>query len=608
MKQFSHSMIVMILLATGCAPAKMAPLPGEPVAQFPKMKVGDAYTLVISGMDEERWEVVSVQSTGDFILKEKSGDGRARKEMRIDSAYRITGDKKSALSDLKLDFPLFPGKRWSYIVSGTDYNGRPSDYSYDYHVHATDTVQTPAGTLFIFKIKYIRSNMLTGLVGGGTRIGEIGYSPEAKMIVYNDFELRSHRVIAYSVADDPGKRIASGSIPEQGQLPRAAPLMVSPPAKQAVSAASTEALRMAEEKVSAALKEQQEREALLKARAQRLAEKEAALKAEANRLTEEKLAVDAKRLEEREAALKVEAEKIESEKRAAAAKAKKDKEDAAKALAMAKARAEAENIEANIPVSRRPNGDAIAVVIGNRDYRNAKKVAFAVSDADLMKKYLVNALGYKEGNVFFLTNASKADFEIYFGNEKSHRGKLFNAVKEGKSDVFIYYSGHGAPGLKDRKGYFVPIEADPQYLELSGYPLDVLYDNLAKLPTRSTTVILDACFSGSTVYENISPLVLEVQDPVIRAKNMVVLASAGGTQVSSWYHEKSHSMFTYFLLKALKDKSSDSNQDGKLTFDELYSYLSDKSEGVPYYARRVNGVEQNPTITGQYQGRVFVAY
>ena len=62
------------------------------------------------------------------------------------------------------------------------------------------------------------------------------------------------------------------------------------------------------------------------------------------------------------------------------------------------------------------------------------------------------------------------------------------------------------------------------------------------------------------------------------------------------------------LLRALKDKSADSNQDGKLTFEELYAYLSDKSEGVPYYARRINGVEQNPTISGQYQGRVFVAY
>jgi Caspase domain len=110
--------------------------------------------------------------------------------------------------------------------------------------------------------------------------------------------------------------------------------------------------------------------------------------------------------------------------------------------------------------------------------------------------------------------------------------------------VFIYYSNHGAPGLKDRKGYFVPVEADPQCLELSGYPLDVLYENLAHLPSRSITVVLDACFSGSTVYENISPLVLEVKDPVIRAGNMVLLASASGSQASSWYHEKNHSMFT----------------------------------------------------------------
>ena len=29
----------------------------------------------------------------------------------------------------------------------------------------------------------------------------------------------------------------------------------------------------------------------------------------------------------------------------------------------------------------------------------------------------------------------------------------------------FYYAGHGAPGLKDNKGYFVPVDCDPQYIE-----------------------------------------------------------------------------------------------------------------------------------------------
>jgi hypothetical protein len=593
----------MVFLISGCAELKTVPLPDDPTAHFPKMKTGDKYTFVISGMDQERWEVASVQSDGGFILRQQRDDGKTGRVMRVDSAYLVTSDEKTTLRNLRLDFPLFPGKRWSFSYTGEDGQNRPVNWIVDYHVVAYETVQTGAGPLRVFKIKYILSagNLVTS---GGSKYGEIWYSPEAKMIVYHDGVNRSHKILAFSVSEEAGKKLAGSAA--TAQPVKAQSSTPKPQAQQTTGTA--EAVRLAETKAAAVLKAQEEKETSLKAQAQRLAEKEAALKAEANRLTEEKLASESRRLSEQEALLKAEAKRLEEEKRTAEARARSERENALKALAAAKASADIDDVEANIPLAARVNPDAIAVVIGNRDYRNARKVAFAINDAETMKKYLLSTLGYKAGNVFFLPNAAKADFELYFGNEKTHRGKLFNAIKEGKSDVFIYYSGHGAPGLKDRRGYFVPTEADPQYLELSGYSLDVLYDNLAKLPARSITVVLDACFSGSTVYENVSPLVLELQSPVIRAKNMVVVSSAAGSQVSSWYNEKNHSMFTYFLLRALKDKSADTNHDGKLTFDELYSYLSDKSEGVPYYARRINGVEQDPTISGQYQGRVLLTY
>jgi hypothetical protein len=254
------------------------------------------------------------------------------------------------------------------------------------------------------------------------------------------------------------------------------------------------------------------------------------------------------------------------------------------------------------------NNDAIAVVIGNKNYSKAKPVEYAINDARLLKRYVISALGYKEGNIFYLEDASQTDFKLFFGDNLSHKGKLFNAVKEGKSDVFVYYSGHGAPGLKDKKGYFVPVEADPQYLEFTGYPADVFYQNLSKIPARSITIVLDACFSGATIFENISPMVLEIDNPIINLNNGVVLSSSSGSQVSTWYNEKEHGMFTYFFLKAIHSRNADFDKNNKLTFNEIYKYISDKSEGVPYYARRIHGVEQNPTINGKYQGKVFVSY
>lgn len=207
-----------------------------------------------------------------------------------------------------------------------------------------------------------------------------------------------------------------------------------------------------------------------------------------------------------------------------------------------------------------------------------------------------------------MENATKGDFELYFGIKGNHKGKLFNAVKAGKSDVFIFYSGHGAPGLKDKKGYFVPIEADPQYIELGGFSVDVFYENISKIPAKSMTVVLDACFSGADIFENISPMVVKIVNPVIDMPNGVVLSSSKGSQVSSWYNDKEHGMFTYFFLKAIHNKNADYSKDNKLTYSEIYKYIADNDEGVPYFARRIHGVEQTPTIEGQYKEKVLVRY
>ncbi|CAN2042085.1 Caspase [Candidatus Magnetomoraceae bacterium gMMP-15] len=264
------------------------------------------------------------------------------------------------------------------------------------------------------------------------------------------------------------------------------------------------------------------------------------------------------------------------------------------------------DIETNLPKTKMQNKDGIAVVIGNKNYQQTKKVDFAINDAITMKKYLVEVMGYKKGNVFFKKNAFKGDFETFFGTTGNYKGKLFNAVKRNISDVFVYYSGHGAPGQSDRRGYFVPVNADPQYVELAGYSADTFFKNLSKIRAKSFTVVLDCCFSGAELLKDVSPINIQVDVPVQSLKNAVILTSSKGTQFSSWYREKKHGMFTYFFLKAIHSKNADFNGDNKLTFGEIFSFVSDKSEGVPHFARRKNGVEQSPTIDGLHQKTLVV--
>ena len=267
------------------------------------------------------------------------------------------------------------------------------------------------------------------------------------------------------------------------------------------------------------------------------------------------------------------------------------------------------DVDIDIPKTDIINKDAVAVVIGNRNYskKDVPKVDFANRDANYVKEYLINTLGYREGNIIYVTDASQADFNSIFGTDKNYKGRLYNYVKSAQSDIFIYYSGHGAPDPESKNGYFVPVDCDPSLVSLNGYSLNTFYDNLSKINYKSLTVVIDACFSGASeagmLLANISPVFIKVENPITSKENSVIFTSATGEQVSSWYPEKKHSLFTYYFLKALQGEA-DKNNNKQLTIDEIKNYIDDK---VPYMARRLNNREQTPQVIGNLN-KVVVKY
>lgn len=246
--------------------------------------------------------------------------------------------------------------------------------------------------------------------------------------------------------------------------------------------------------------------------------------------------------------------------------------------------------------------DAIAIVVGNKNYKDSKipVVEYAERDAEVMKLYLTESLGFDEKNIVLLNDAANIDLKKYFGDESDHRGKLYEMIKGGRSDIFIYYSGHGAPDTNTKKAYLVPADADLTSLKFSGYPLETLYKNIAiaseERNPKSITIVLDSCFSGAAnsgmLIKNASPLFVETDNPLLSAKNAVVFTSSKGNQISSWYEEKRHSLFTYFFLKAIKNGFEEGKE---LTVAEIKKVLPDniKDSALKLYSR-----EQEPVISG----------
>lgn len=178
---------------------------------------------------------------------------------------------------------------------------------------------------------------------------------------------------------------------------------------------------------------------------------------------------------------------------------------------------------------------------------------------------------------------------------------MYSFVKEKESRVFIYYVGHGAPDLESGDAYFVPVDATPQYIASNGYPLQTFYENLSKIPAKKITIVLDACFSGNSekgfLFKNISPAMVKVKKQYASPANALLMTSSAVDQVSAWFPEKRHSLFTYYFLKGLQGEA-DLNRDKKITMGEMREYLK---EHVPYMARRLSGIEQTPVITGNDQ-------
>ncbi|MCH5235574.1 MAG: hypothetical protein J1E16_09780 [Muribaculaceae bacterium] len=80
-----------------------------------------------------------------------------------------------------------------------------------------------------------------------------------------------------------------------------------------------------------------------------------------------------------------------------------------------------------------------------------------------------------------------------------------------------------------------------------------------------------------------------VSDKIIEASqgNMVIFAAASGDETAYPYHEKSHGLFTYYLLKKQQETK------GEATLGELGEFIIDNVSKESIVS---NGKSQTPTV------------
>ena len=254
------------------------------------------------------------------------------------------------------------------------------------------------------------------------------------------------------------------------------------------------------------------------------------------------------------------------------------------------------------PKTKMSNPDALAVVIGVESYQYVPDATYAYNDAEVFREYLAETLGMKRQRVKLAINskATQAEFSKLLGPN----GWLARNIVQGKSDVVVYFSGHGIASPDAKSSGLLPFDVDPNYA--IGLPLEQLYADLSGMGARTVTVFLDACFTGQTRDEtmliaNARPIVVRpVQEAI--PSNISVVSAASGSQISGALKDKEHGLFTYYLLKGMGG-DADVNKDRFVTLGEIESFVSTKVREQA----ALDGRDQTPQLKGD-PNNVLVVY
>jgi hypothetical protein len=208
-----------------------------------------------------------------------------------------------------------------------------------------------------------------------------------------------------------------------------------------------------------------------------------------------------------------------------------------------------------------------------------------------------------------LSDSRIGDFQTtVLKNEPSHIvgrevGKFYRDRSRDDLALF-YFTGHG---LKDDNGrlYLATVDTDRNNMEWTSIPASKINDSVDESTSRQKLVVLDCCYSGAYLAGS-SPK----GDPKMhtlekfKGRDRVVLTASDSASYSfegdSLTGQGIMSQFTRYLVEGLNTGNADLNNDGKITHDELFNYVSEKVRNQkPPQRPRMNADVESEIVIAQ---------
>ena len=220
----------------------------------------------------------------------------------------------------------------------------------------------------------------------------------------------------------------------------------------------------------------------------------------------------------------------------------------------------------------RNNKDALALIVGVANYENTKaKALYADNDALVFKDYAIEKLGVSENRIKMLINNGADERDILL----SVKEWLRRSAKPNKSDIYVFFAGHGLASQDGKNMYLLPHDGSPRLLDDTAILRDRLFSDLKDTNSKSVTVFLDTCYSGETRNEEMliagRPIMIKAKKQSIPS-GFTLFSAASNEQISRPLEEAKHGMFSYFLMKGMEG-DADINADNKITAQELHNYV-----------------------------------
>ena len=242
------------------------------------------------------------------------------------------------------------------------------------------------------------------------------------------------------------------------------------------------------------------------------------------------------------------------------------------------------------------NPNAVALIIGIDEYEVIANAQWAESDAGMFYDFANKALGISIDRIK-LIRGDKSDMR---GIWKSVEQWLPAHVNEKKSDVYVYFAGHGLASENGDDVYLIPWDGDPELLKRTALKRSEFIDTLQSLNAASVTLFMDTCYSGKSKGGK-GVLVADARGLRIVKKekasdippNFTLFSAAASDETARSHPSLKHGLFSYWMMRGLGGEA-DTNGDRKLTNGELHSFVSKK---VQQTAATI-GHKQHPQLVG----------